>query len=76
MWFTSNFIATVPDEFIPIELDPLRRRSSIFEDFVGFGSGKKGDGVVVGGGEAWGRKKSSSKVAVADAPEEEAGVMN
>ena len=66
-WFTPNFIATVPDEFIPIEVDPLRRRSSVFESFVGFGSNEGGKGRVKGETNR-GRKQASSKVA--DAPEE------
>ena len=79
-WFTSNFIAMVPDEVIPVELDPLRQRSSGFllEDFVGFigldrkgwgeESGGRGMGGVVGEKSANKRwKKSSSKVA--DAPD-------
>ena len=27
-WFTEDFIAMVPDEFIPVKMDPCRRRSS------------------------------------------------
>ena len=66
-WFTAQFIATVPNEFIPVEVDPLRRRSSILGGIMGFAgggtdgydrAGKVGRGSVnkVGG------KKSSSKV--------------
>ena len=73
VWFTPHFIATVPDEFIPIEVDPLRRRSSAFEDFVGFGSDKGAEKVGGGGRTNWGQQKSSRKVA--DAPAE-LGVVN
>ena len=72
-WFTANFIASVPDEFIPIEVDPLRRRTSVFKGLIGIGgegTGGNGGGNGGGGGVLVVKagKKSSSKVA--DAPHE------
>jgi len=34
-WFTEDFIASVPDDFIPVAMDPNRRRSSLLKGFAG-----------------------------------------
>ena len=70
-WFTANFIATVPDEFIPIEVDPLRRRSSVYEGIAGFRLDEGGEGGVgIGGGSNLRRTtKKPSRSKVANAPE-------
>jgi hypothetical protein len=58
-WFTDNFIATIPDEFIP-RVDKDRRRSSAFGSLLGLPAAEQvskfGD-----------REKKSSKVAADDA---------
>ena len=48
-WFTENFVASVPDDFIPKQVDPQRRRTSLGDLWRGAG-GERGTKRGGGGG--------------------------
>jgi hypothetical protein len=63
-WFTEHFVARVPDEFIPVKVDPNRGRSSFFWALAGGIAPAKATALKE---KLW--KRSTGKVA--QAPKEE-----